>query len=398
MLARYRDAFDSPGAVSFSAAGFVSRFSIAIYPIAIVLIVSGRTHAYGYAGVISGSYVVGSAIGNPYAGALVDRLGQHRVLPGYFVAHAVAAMVFALLITVRAPLWTLVIPAVAMGVTLLNIGALIRARWSDVWPAESAQRSTAYSVESTLDELCFVLGPLVATVLATTAPSLVTLGLALFLIGAGSLWLASQRQTEPPAHAPDSASGSGFALRHRGMLLITVVMVFMGGVFGSGEVVLVAFCGQHGQRGHSGWVVACFALGSGIAGLVYGSRHWRSPLLSRFIGGAVVFGVLPWLWFVPTSVPVLAVCTALIGLGIAPVLITGFGLVDSIVPPASLTEGLTWIGTGLSVGYGAGAAVVGGIADRHGAHFAFAVPVASAVLVAVFGLVLASRMRVPAAA
>lgn len=393
MLKRYRAAFGAPGAGSFSAAGLISRFPIAIYPIAIVLIISGRTHSYGFAGVVSGTYVIGQAFGNPAAARLVDRYGQRRVLPRFLLGHLLSAVAFAALITVRAPLWTLLIPAALMGVALLNVGALIRARWSALWPGDDSRRSTGYSVESTLDEVAFVLGPLVATVLATRSTALVTLGLALLLVTAGTLWLTGQHATEPAVGERSAGQRHDFALRSRGMLLITWVMVSMGAVFGSAEVAMVAFCGQHGQRGSAGWVVACFAGGSGVAGLVYGARHWPSSMLRRFVVCALVFGLLPLLYLAATSVAVLAVCTALVGLGIAPTLIAGFGLVDEIVPATSLTEGLTWIGTGLSVGYGFGAAVVGGIADRHGARVAFTVPVGCALAAALFAVWLAARMR-----
>lgn len=396
MLGRYRSAFARPGAAAFSAAGFVSRLPIAIYPIAIVLIISGRTHAYGFAGVVSGSYVIGGALGNPVAGVLVDRYGQHRMLPRFLVGHLLSAGLFAALITARAPLWTLLAPGLLMGVTLLNIGALIRARWSNAWPDDGARRSTAYSVESTLDEVIFVLGPLIATVLATHAPALITLGLALLLVGAGSLWLAGQRETEPPVRVRQAGERHDFALRYRGMLLITWVMVFMGAVFGSAEVVMVAFCGQHGQRSSAGWVVACFAAGSGLAGIGYGARHWRMPLLRRFVVSAIGFGLLPLLLLAADGVWQLALIVGVVGLGAAPTLIGAFGLVDSIAPASSLTEGLTWIGTGLSVGYGFGAAVVGGIADRHGAHLAFTVPVLCALAAAGCALLLARRLRQPA--
>jgi MFS family permease len=90
------------------------------------------------------------------------------------------------------------------------------------------------------------------------------------------------------------------------------------------------------------------------------------------------------------------VYTFFIGLGIAPTLIGCFSLVDQIVPARSLTEGLTWVITGLSVGYGAGAALVGGIADRHGAHAAFLVPICCALAAAGFAMALAVRLRAPA--
>jgi len=393
VFTRYRAAYASPGAFAFSAAGLLARVPIAIYPIGLVLIVSARTHAYGFAGVITGVYVLGGAIGGPLAGWLVDRYGQSRMLSWFAAAHVVVTAVFAVLILSQAPLWTLVLPAVLMGATLLNVGALIRARWSHAWTADPATRATAYSVESVLDETVFVVGPLIATVLTTHTPSLVTLTLAVVLAVAGSSWLATQRRTEPPVKARHEKHE--FALRSRGMLLITAGMACMGAVFGSAEVVMVAFCGQHGQRASAGWAVACFAGGSGVAGIIYGARHWRTPLLRRYVLCAAVFAVLPFLYLVPQTPAQLAVCTFFIGMSIAPTLIGSFGLVDSLVPAASLTEGLTWIGTGLSVGYGAGAALVGRIADTHGAHVAFAVPITCAVLTGMFALILPVRMRMP---
>ncbi|UQX87488.1 MFS transporter [Jatrophihabitans telluris] len=392
MLNKYKAAYARPGTSAFSAAGFVFRFSIAVYPIALVLIISGRTGEYGFAGVLSGCYVIGGALGNPLAGTLVDRLGQHRVLPPYLLAHLASTIVLAGLIAGHAALWTLPVPAAAMGFTFLNVGALVRARWSFFWPGDAPQRSTGYSIESTLDELIFVLGPLAGTILATQTDPLVTLGFALVMVAIGSVWLTRQRSSEPPVVTRIAGQRRAFALRSKGMLLISLVMVSVGGTFGSVEVVMVAFCGQHGQRSSSGWVVACFALGSGLAGLLYGARHWRSPLLVRFVLAASVFALLPLLTFVPDRVPELALCIALVGLGTAPTLIAAFGLVDAIVPSEALTEGLTWIGTGLSVGYGVGAAVGGGFADVHGARVAFWIPVGCAMSAGVLAWCLFARL------
>ena len=393
MLSRYRAAYAPPGALAFSAAGFVARFAVAIYPIGLVLIISARSHTYGYAGVVSGCYVFGGAVVGPIGGRLVDRYGQRTLLLRFALLHLAFVACFAVLIAVRAPLWTLLPPAIGMGGSFLSVGALIRARWSYVWADEPVPRSTAYSIESALDELVFVLGPLVASVLATQLPGLVTLGVAVTLILLGSGWLAAQSRTEPPVRPPQHGGRHQFALAVRGMQLITWAMMFMGAVFGGAEVTMVAFCGQHGQRGNSGWVVACFAAGSMVAGIGYGARHWRTPLLRRFVGSAAAFGVLPLLYLAAGSVPALAAYTFVIGLGIAPTLIGCFSLVDELVPADSLTEGLTWVITGLSVGYGAGAALVGGIADRHGAHAAFAVPIGCAMLAAGFVIALAVRLR-----
>jgi MFS family permease len=393
MFSQYRAAYTPEGAAAFSVAAFISRFSIAIYPIALVLMVSARTGDYGFSGLVSGIFVLGEALGNPLAGILVDRFSQHRVLPVYLIAHISAVTLMGLFLQLNTPLWTLLLPSVLMGMSLLNVGALVRARWSNVWPAGTTERVTAYSVESTLDEVIFVFGPLVATVLATHASPILTLLFAVGLIAAGSSWLASQRLTEPPVRVHPVGQQRASALANRGMANIIAVMACLGAVFGSAEVTIVAYCGQHGQQAHSGFVLAAFAFGSGLAGLIYGSRNWQASPLRRFVVSASLFGLLPVLYFAATGVRSLALCTAIIGLGIAPTLIGGFGLVDSIVPAASLTEGLTWIGTGLSVGFGIGASVVGGIADQHGARVAFLVPSGCALLAAICALTLAHRLR-----
>ena len=54
--------------------------------------------------------------------------------------------------------------------------------------------------------------------------------------------------------------------------------------------------------------------------------------------------------------------------------------------------------TGLNVGYGAGAALVGGIADHHGARSAFLLVVGSSTAVGLLGLLLHARLDASRAA
>lgn len=391
MLDRYRAVFRIPGAAAFSAASFVLRMPIAIYPIGIVLIISARDGRYGFAGVLSACYVFGNAVGSPLLAVLVDRYGQRRLLLPCGAVHAAGVVGLAVLLETGAPDWSLVVPAVVFGFSYLSIGSLVRARWSHQLAGRS-ELSTALSVESVLDELIFVVGPLVATLLATRAEPVLVLYLGVALIAVGTLWLAALRGTEPPAH-PRSADGHESALRQRGMVVLTVGTVGMGATFASAEVAMVAYCGQHGERGLSGLVLAAIALGSAVAGFAYGTIGWRADVLARFRAQAIVFAVLPAVLLLSVSVPTLAIAGFVLGLGIAPALITGFGMVQRLVPARALTEGLSWVNTGLSVGYGAGSALVGGIADSHGARAAFLVVVGSSLTVGALGLALHARLR-----
>ena len=386
IFATYRAAFRAPGSAAFCAAAFLMRAPIAIYPIGLVLIVSARSGHYGFAGVLSGVYVLANGAGNPVLARLSDRWGQRRLLVPASVVHAVATVALAVALTRRWPDWTLVLPTAVAGFAYLSVSSLVRARWSYVL-AGRPELGTAYSVESTLDELIFVVGPLVATVVATQLLPVLVLYLGIVLVGVGALWLASLRGSEPPPH-PAGSEGHRSALRERGMPLLTLVAAAMGVIFASAEISMVAFCGQHGQRSASGFVLAAFALGSATSGLVYGARHWRSDLLDRFRGQAIVLAALQVLFLAAVNIGVMAACAFVVGLGIAPTLITLYGLIERIVPGAALTEGLAWLVTGLSIGYGAGAALVGGIADVHGARAAFGVTVVAGALLGALALAL----------
>lgn len=391
MLQTYRAVFRAPGSAAFAAAGFVMRMPIAIYPIGLVLIVSARTGHYGFAGFASGCFVAGSIPGAPLLARCVDRFGQRAVMIPATAVHLAAVIVLATLFETHAPNWALVGPIFVAGFAYLSVGSLVRARWSMVLNGRP-ELATAYSLESVVDELIFVIGPLIATVIAASSAPVIVLYVAVALVGTGAVWLAGQRATEPPRH-PVGSPPHRSALRERGVVLLTLGAMFMGVVFAGVEVAFVAFCGQHGERRLSGLVVALFAAGSGVAGLWYGARHWRADVLVRYRLQALVFGALPWLFLLATNVPVLAVLAFVAGLGTAPTLITMFSLIERHVPGAALTEGLSWLITGINVGYGVGAAVVGGIADAHGATTAFWVPIGAGVAMAATAAVGFGRLR-----
>jgi MFS family permease len=393
VLGGYRAVFRVPGTAAFCAAGFVMRMPIAIYPIGLVLLISTRTGQYSFAGLLSGAYVLAGGAGNPILARLVDRYGQSRILMPASAVHVAGIAAVCLLARLHSPRWTLLVPAAVAGFGLLAVGSLVRTRWSLVL-AGRPELATAFSLESTLDEVIFTVGPLIATAIATQVNAVVGLLLGAALVAVGAVWLQPQRATEPPAH-PAGSPRHRSAARHRGMGLMTLAACGMGAVFASAEVTMIAFCGQHHRTGASGLVVACLAFGSGVSGFFYGARTWRASLVRRFVAQALVFAMLPVLFLAAANVPVLAVCAFVVGLGIAPMLITAFGVIAELVPSTALTEGMAWLTTGLSLGYGVASAAVGRIADAHGARVAFSVTIGAGMLVGVLALTLHRRIARP---
>jgi predicted MFS family arabinose efflux permease len=139
-----------------------------------------------------------------------------------------------------------------------------------------------------------------------------------------------------------------------------------------------------------------YAGGSLVAGLVYGVVALPGSLAARFVGCALFFALAAQLLLVIDSLVTLVAVGFVAGLAIAPVLVSGMSLVESRVPRASLTEALTWVVTGLTLGVTAGSALAGSAVDAWGAEAAVAVPAVSAGLAGLLALAGAPLLRGPA--
>ena len=386
MLRPYRDVLALPGARAFVAAGFLARLPISMLGIGIVLLVSATSGAYAIAGTVAAVFGLVQAVSAPRVARLVDRFGQGRVLRPAVSAHAGGLLALIAFAQAGAPTWTLLGSAAVAGAAMGSVGSLVRARWTHVLAGDPPRLHAAFSLESVLDEVVFIVGPVLVTLLATRVAPSAGLLVAAAAALVGSLLLATLRSTEPPGGTRAGSGPGRPPLTHPGMAVLVVAFVFVGCLFASVEVITVAFTQERGRPAAAGLVLAAFALGSLIAGVGYGAITWRAPAGRRFGCAVVVLaaGVLP-LGMV-TTIPALAVVTFLAGFGISPMLIAGNGLVQEVVAPSRLTEGFTWVATALGIGGSVGAAVAGWLVDSRGPRAAFLLSTGAALLAATTAL------------
>ncbi|MCU7822520.1 MFS transporter [Kitasatospora sp. DSM 101779] len=398
MLSSYRQIFAAPGSLAFSSSGFVSRLPISMTGIGIVTMLAQLRGSFGIAGAVSAVLAVSAAVLGPQVSRLVDRYGQRRVaLPATAVTMAAAT---GLLASARlgAPDWTLFLFAAGMGV-MPSTGSMVRARWAHLYSDRPDRLHTAYSFEAVMDEVCFIVGPILSIGLATSLFPEAGVALAGVFLLVGVVWFTAQRSTEPPVH-PASHHEGGSAIRSAGLQVLVLTFVATGAIFGAVEVVTVAFAKEQGHTAASSLVLAVYALGSCLAGVVFGAFKPRGSLAGRFLGGvgAMAAGMLPLV----VAAALLHGTAGLVGIGaalfvaglsISPTMITAMALVERLVPAAKLTEGMTWTTTGLAIGVAIGSSVAGWVVDAAGAATAYWVPVTAALLAAVAALAGLPRLR-----
>ena len=369
-------------------------------PLGILILVEGERGTYALAGLVSGVYAVGAALGTPLWGRLMDRFGQVRVILPTALTSAVLLAGLALATTGGASDHVLLALAVGTGISYPAIGPALRSSFRIVLPDPSARR-VAFALDATSVELAFVCGPLLLSALLLSGvaalPLLVTAGLLALgglgycLTGVARRANARTQQAAAGHEGPAPADGPRSALTSTGVPLVLAVMLVISIGFGQLDTSMAGTADLAlGSTERVGILFAAIAGGSTLGGLAYGSRTWSLSerkavprLLAVFAGLLVVLAVL--LATGTTQLVVLLPVLFLTGLTIAPTLIMQQALLDQLVPPARLNEAQAFLSASNTAGAALGTAVAGVVIDVAGLSWSFggaALGVGAAALVA----------------
>lgn len=367
----YQDLFATRGTLGFAMAGLLARIPLPMIGIGIITMLAQLRGSYALAGAVSATFVLAYALLSPQVSRLVDRRGQGRVLPWACAASTLGILLLLACTWWQTPAWTLFISALLAGV-MPSMSAMARARWAAIYRGQP-RLQTAYSLETVFDEVSFIAGPPLSVGLSVALfPQAGLLAAALLLL-LGSFALIMQRDTEPPVDPAHRNATDRLppVIKLATLRLLILLMLAMGVIVGTVDIVSVAFAEQHGKPAAASLVLSAYALGSCLAGLLFGALRLNVSLHHQLLlcGLATAASTLPFLFV--ASLPALAGTVLVAGLFFAPTMIVAMSLVERLVPEQRLTEGMTWLLAGLNIGVALGAAVSGQIVDDAGARAGF---------------------------
>jgi MFS family permease len=393
VISRYRALLSTPGFLRLLVSSVLGRLPLGMFSLAILLFVQRQTGSFTTAGITVGAFALAGALAGPPLGALVDRLGQTRVLVG--AAFAQGALLVALVLAVRigAPLPTLIGVAALAGAALPPIAGCTRALWAAFAAGETLQ--TAYALDATTQEVIWTSGPLLVGAAAGFASPAAAVLLCAALTVGGTLAFASSALSRD-WRAPARARGHASALTSPALCWLLGSIALAGVVIGAIEVGLPALALEQHARWAAGPLMALFSLGSMAGGLVYSAIAWRGSPARRYVRIllAMALAVAPLL-----AAPSLAgafLCSALAGIGVAPMISCQFSLVGALAPQGTTTEAFAWHRAATVAGMAGGSSLGGSLIDSHGAGAAFAVGCAGVALA--FMLAALARGRIEAGA
>jgi MFS family permease len=389
----YRHLFHIPGTRAFTLGALLARLPMGMFSVSAILMIAPARDSYALAGAVVATGLAATALVAPLTARLVDRHGQARVAVPATALALLGGLFLIACVHWNAPAWTL-FASYAATATAPNTGGMARARWAHLLKDDPAALHTANSFEQAADELCFMVGPVIAAFLCTSLfPEAGTLIGGLVCL-TGVLVFAAQRATEPP---PSGRTAARSPVRAPGVPSLLAVFLAMGAVFGSLEVVTIAHADARGDASAAGLILGLQAAGSCAAGLAFGAIRVTRSAERRFplcLASMATLMTLPWLTASSTgSLLPLAPALLVAGMATAPTMVTAMSLIQERTPEGQLNEGMTLAVTGLLGGIAGGSALGGWMVD-HGpgpATTGFAVPAAAAALALALSLAVSKR-------
>lgn len=348
----------------------LGRTPSAMKALACILLVQQLTGSYGMAGLVGATQTLVAALLAPVLARLIDVRGEKGVLFWSMMAHIIGVIMLIAAAYSDLPSASMLVGAAIIGGSSVQFGSLSRARWvRSLGRGRGLER--AYSLESMIDEMGFVIGPMMVVPLSIQVHPTAGILASMVLTVLGTVMLLRQPRTDETVrmstpiaqgHTGDEES----VIRIPAVQLIIASLLFMGILFGAAEIVIVSFTEHHGQPNAASYVAAIFAIGSLLGAVLYGARHWpgSTPVKIFITFWWIGLGTIPIL--LAPSIPMMALAVFITGLAISPAMIVANLFVEQIAPPSKLTEAFAWLGSAMATGAAIGSIVAGYLVDEFG--------------------------------
>ncbi|GAA1777172.1 MFS transporter [Streptomonospora arabica] len=375
MLASYRRLFAVPHLPALLFWSLCARLQLGGLPIAVTFLVAGWTGSYGLAGLVAGGLTVGTAVAGPLRGRLADRRSKARLM---LTSAAVYGAGLAGLALLPAELWWASVP-LALATGLFQPPATQIAR--SIWPriTSGPTRQTMFAAEATLQELLFIAGPLLAA--AAVALGGGRLGVAVMAVlpclgAAGFAWSLRRAGLSEPLPADPAGADGGpehsaarSLLRNPQIALVLGMTALLAVGLGAVDLTMVAWAREMGSPGFAGALMAVYAAGSGVGGLLSGAftgppRPARRAL-GTAAGAALLVPLLPPLLHLPSPWLLTPVLFAG-GLAIAPTIAAVTERLGDAAPASRRGEAYGWLASGITAGISLAAPMTGWLIDAGG--------------------------------
>ncbi|MDJ0314817.1 MFS transporter [Arthrobacter sp. H35-D1] len=395
-LATYAAVFRLPHVPFVFATALAARFAYPLVTLPLLLAVQSATASFSAAGLAMGFYGATAGFLAPLRARAVDRHGRRRALSGFAVLFALSLATLALATSLNAPVIMCVGAAALAGAVAPPIGPSMRVMWASMTPTNVLLKK-ALSVDSVLEELLYLAGPALAGfVLLVISPSAALL-LPASLVLIGTLLMlsspAARERREPGAHN-DSPVSEQSLLKQRRFLALLLPVLATGLVVGTIYVTVpAAIQGPHSEAA-IGIVLAVFAAGSVVGGLLYGASQPKMSAHKQLLALTTLLTLATAAVMAAHTVLSLGLVLLVAGVFLSPTMIVAYFAANGFGGTTRQNAATTWVNTSHNVGAAAGSVCAGILIESAGTNEAILVALCgSAAILAISGAIPTLRRR-----
>jgi MFS family permease len=360
-IGRYQDFLGRPGVLRLQGSALLARLPGGMNALVLVLVVQQRS-SLAAAGAAAAAYTAGTALIGPLRGRAADRRGAGQALVVAGTAQAACMLgLFAAVVT-SAPVVVDIVLAGIIGAALPPVNPVMRTIWSRT--LDGAARRIAFSVESVMIDVIFIIGPAIVALVTALSGARWCLILTAVLTVCGCLALAAAPESRGWPGTTEERHWLG-AWRDGRLRRLLPVGFFVTGSISAIELAIVAFSRAHGHPAMSGYLIALLSVGSIVGGLTFGVLNLRARPLSQLAVTAAALGVGYAVGSLAGSAVVLGVTLACTGLFLAPTITLEYTAVDEVADPGAKTESFALLNAMGQAGSATGSVLVG-FAGQHG--------------------------------
>ncbi|WP_243073740.1 MFS transporter [Microbacterium sp. SS28] len=359
-MAGYRELLRTPGVGRIIAAQLTARFPNGMTSLAILLHIEQVTGSYGQAGLVLAATSVGQAIAGPVTSRWMGVWGMRRVLTTTLAVCAVAITALAL---VQAPLPVYMALGLVAGLSTPPVQSAVRTIYPKM--VNSRQLTPLFSLDASLQEIIWIIAPVLITFVATQVGTVQGLLLVVVILIGGGAWFILSPEVGR-VRIPRSRRSIGKVLAKPPVLLATVTGFLLIGACAAVEAGVVSTFGHGGLE--AGIVLAVFSIGSLAGGLTFGHipiGPWAMARRFAVVAAGLALTTISLdVWWLGGSL-------VIAGIGIAPALAVMFAMTSASVKFSETAESFGWVGTGQLIGAAAGSAIAGFLIDGVGPQGAY---------------------------
>jgi MFS family permease len=235
---------------------------------------------------------------------------------------------------------------------------------------EEEKHTLLFGLDATLQEVIWIFGPIIATLLASQfAPEVAMVTLATILV-IGVIWFLSNAEvTRTKFERPSGRLGK--VLKNPIVRANATMGFLLVGSFAGVEVGVVGVFTT--DRGLAGLVISMFSIGSIIGGLIFSQIDQTKKSFALYAAILTIGFALTLI--APTNGWWLSACLIIAGLGVAPFLGMLAAVISFSLTSGETSEAFGWVNTGQMIGYSLAAAVTGIMIDAISAPAALLVSV-----------------------